>query len=86
MAATKTLTWAVCLEGVLVTREMAAGWPEDEDWPARAVILGWEDLPDGGAEYRGGPLRATALAAAIKEADPNELVQVLLWTDEDLAA
>jgi hypothetical protein len=50
------------------------------------VILGWEDLPDDGAEYRGGPLRATALAAAIKEADPDEVVQVLLWTDEDLAA
>jgi hypothetical protein len=84
MAATKTLTWAVCLEGALVTREMANGWLEDDE--VRAVILGWEDLPDEGAEYRGGPLRATALAAAIKEADPDELVQVLLWTDEDLAA
>jgi hypothetical protein len=84
MAATKTLTWAVCLEGVLVTRELAASWPEDD--PVRAVISEWDDLPDEGAEYRGGPLRATALAAAIKEAAPNDLVTVVLWTDEDLAA
>jgi hypothetical protein len=79
--ATKTLTWAVCLNGTLVTRDIANGWADDD--PLRAVVLGWEDLPDEGAQYRGGPLRATALAAAIKEADPAEVVQVLLWTDGD---
>jgi hypothetical protein len=78
----RTLTWAVCLEGALVTRDRAREWPEGD--ALREAVLSWPDMPENGeAEYRGGPLRATELAAHLKMADPDETVQILVWEADD---
>lgn len=78
----KTLSWAVCVDGALVTRERAAEWPVGD--PLRGIVLRWEDMTErGDAEYGGGPIRATRLAAALKMADPDALVTVAVWEASD---
>jgi hypothetical protein len=89
------LTYGVCVESVLVTRNMALDWKDSLDDRTRAMGEGAFVYLDGGTSST--PPReealysdsddewktAVALASRLKKADPDELVTIVLWTTDE---
>lgn len=77
------LQYAVCLEGVAVSREMAEGWTNVEDTRLQDAALHLLQAHRRDSLLFTEPQSAAQAATALKRAAPSELVTIVLWLDDD---